>query len=488
MTPGDLRRRMLASAATLSLTVLGSVAPAQAQVPVDCAGPAPEAEPGTPEYLARDAANIFCTQQRHLDQMQNPLAAGPLAGSAITDAYREPTRHDGVRLRFDTTTVAGLDVEVYRPCDSTCAAGPAAPAAPYPAVITFHGGASNKELHWWSSQTLAEAGYLVISYKSAGTSPVLAEAQALTDWLFARGDPLTQEFDGGRLGIAGHSAGGVLVSRFGQADDRVDAVVSWDRAQSTVQPTDPPVRTPSLYMFADYNCQQSPVCQPTPSATPPDPEGPGTKGQDFQLLRAAGVDTMQIGLRAALHLDWTMSEPSGNRYAESMSVWYTTAWFDRYVRGSTETAAAAAGFARLTTQVYDDFADRRNISQGSYDPARAAAAGDPYAGNVPYAIAGMAARDRLSFRFRSKCFLTVPGTGERAVSENMRDTPCAVAAAAATPPVPAALHPPRRADAAPGGSSLPATGGGAPAAVVLLLLGLAAHHRRRADREATPLG
>ena len=428
----SLVRAALVLTMTAAAALVGAPS-AGAQAAPDCAGPAPVAEPGTPQYLAADAANIFCSQQRHLDQAQHPVSPLPLGtGSPLPDAYRAPARHDDVRFRYDTTTVAGLSVEVYRPCaPGTCPDLPSTLqrfAAPYPAVISFHGGASNEKLHWWSSQMLAEAGYLVISYKSAGVSPVESEAKALTDWLFARQDPLTREFDGRRLGVAGHSAGGVLVSRFGQADKRVNAVVSWDRAQSTVQPTDPPLRTPTLYMFADYNCQQSPVCQPTPSPTPPDPEGPGTKGQDFQLLKAAGIDTMQIGLRAALHLDWTVGETAGNRYAEAMTTWYTTAWFDRYVRGVTDPASARAGFRRLTAQVYDDFADRRNISQGFYDPARAAAAADPFAGNVPYTIAGMRSADRLSYRFRSKCFLTVPGSNRRAQSSDLRSAPCAVAA------------------------------------------------------------
>lgn len=481
--------RPLLVLALLAGSALAAPPPASAQAAPDCAGPVPVVEPGTPAYLALDAANIACTQERHLDQAQHPVSPLPLgAGSPLPDAYRDPARHDGVRFRHDTTVVDGLAVEVYRPCDARSC--PDLPdtlerfTAPYPAVVSFHGGASNEKLHWWSSQMLAEAGYLVVSYKSAGVAPVLGEAETLTDWLSARQDPLVRDYDGQRLGIAGHSAGGVLVSRFGQADPRVDAVVSWDRAQSTVQPTDPPLRTPSLFMVADYNCQQSPVCQPTPSPTPPDPEGPGTKGQDFRLLRAAGVDTMQIGLRAALHLDWTVGETSGNRWAEGMSTWYTTAWFDRYVRGSTEPAAAARGFARLTTQVYDDWADRRTVSQGRYDPARALAAGDPLAGNVPYALEGMRAADRLSYRFRSTCFLTVPGRQVRAESEDLRARPCAAAAAAPRPA--GAFAPPARpgpAAPAPVAAALPATGADAPgglAAALLAGVALVARARRRA--------
>jgi hypothetical protein len=31
-------------------------------------------------------------------------------------------------------------------------------------------------------------------------------------------------------------------------------------------------------MFADYNCQQVPICEPEAYDTAPDPDGPGNKG------------------------------------------------------------------------------------------------------------------------------------------------------------------------------------------------------------------
>jgi hypothetical protein len=134
------------------------------------------------------------------------------------------------------------------------------------------------------------------------------------------------------------------VSEFGQRDPRVSAVVSWDRAQSTPLPTDLPLGTPTLFMFADYNCQQVPICEPEAYDTAPDPDGPGNKGDDFLLLQGAGVDTMQVPLRAALHLDWVPSQLSGNRYAEVVTVYYTLAWFDRYGRGATEPDVGADAF------------------------------------------------------------------------------------------------------------------------------------------------
>jgi dienelactone hydrolase len=319
-----------------------------------------------------------------------------------------------------------LSAEVYRPCGArTCPDHPDSLETfepPYPAVIIFHGGGSNKRLHWWSSQPLAEAGYLVVAFDSPG-GPTTEDATTMVDWLYGD-DPLAADFDRKRLGIAGHSRGGVVVSEFGQRDPRVSAVVSWDRAQSTPLPRGLALKTPTLFMFADYNCQNVPVCNPERYESRPDPDGPGNKGEDFLQLRSARVDTMQIPLRAALHLDWIPSQLSGNRYAELVSVYYTLAWFDRYARGATEPRVARHGFDRLTASAFDDSADRHNISQGIFDPTRAAASSDPYAGNVPYHIAGLRVADRLSFYFLSKCFLTLPGSSERVISNDLRADGC----------------------------------------------------------------
>jgi hypothetical protein len=87
------------------------------------------------------------------------------------------------------------------------------------------------------------------------------------------------------------------------------------------------------------------------------------------------------------------------------SVYYTLAWFDRYLKGADDPQAASDAFERLTATTFDDSADRHNISQGLFDPARAAAnPTDPYAGNVPYTLGGLPVADRLSFYFPSKCF------------------------------------------------------------------------------------
>ena len=147
-----------------------------------------------------------------------------------------------------------------------------------------------------------------------------------------------------------------------------------------------------------------PVCLPQPRDTPPDPLGPGNKDEDFQNVRAAGVDTMKVALRAAVHLDFTeWPELNGSRYGVVTTLYYTLAWFDRYLKGDPQ------GTERLVGRAFDDSADVHTISSGRFDPATGA--------NVPPTIAGQPVVDRLSFHFRSGYWLE----GGALACESMRD-------------------------------------------------------------------
>jgi len=296
---------------------------------------------------------------------------------------------------------------LFRPCDATCVGMPAGLAPhepPYPGVVIMHGGAANQEMYWWAAEGLAEAGYMVLTVNIGRTDQGHHQAtKDGLDWLLSGENPHRAELDARRLGLAGHSAGGVAVSRLGQEDRRVDAIVSWDRAQSSPLPEELALRTPALFVVADYNCQQVPVCLPAPYTAPPDPLGPGTKDEDFQRLRAARVDTMKIALRAAVHLDFTeWPELNGSRYGAVTTLYYTLAWFDRYVKRD------KAATSRLTAERFDDSADVHSISTGRFDPQTLA--------NVPPTIAGQPVVDRLSFHFRSGYWLE---RGRRAC-EDMR--------------------------------------------------------------------
>ena len=295
------------------------------------------------------------------------------------------------------------------------------PLRRYPAVVIVHGGAANQEMYLWASEMLAEAGYMVLTFQIPNTASTHTEdLRKALDFLFSPAFPHAGELDRAHVGIAGHSAGGVAVSRVGQEDPRVSAVVSWDRAQSTPLPTDVGLRTPALYVVADFNCQRVPVCVPTRYETRPDPKGPGDKDDDFQRTAAARVDTMKIALRAATHLDFSVIPPGpGSRYGQAVTSYFTLAWFDRYVRGARPGHAALARDARrrLVAPTFDASADRHQISGGTFDPATGE--------NVGAMLAELPVRDRLSFHFRSAWSFD----DRRVVCEDIRAGGCDGAAA-----------------------------------------------------------
>lgn len=425
-------------------------------LPVDGATPAP----GSAAWAARDTLNMQCARQRIADLAGQPEPLFTPGKLPALDAYRVPARNADVRFRFEQTTTpnrAGkpITVEIYRPCATgTCAKLPASlrPVdGPYPTVVIVHGGYSSRRLHWSAAQVLAEAGYMTVSLDTTAPMGVHAlDTQDVIDWVFstpqaplANGGhfPRWQELDRRAVGITGHSQGGSTASLLGQTDSRLSAIVAWDNLTALRTgwvdqlgidpPADVAIRTPAIGIGADY------YFRPVAYDTPPEPaptntqagrgrgDGPHPKDLGYQELKAAGVDTMLVMPRAATHLDYSLFGGGASRYGEAVIQYYTLAWFDRYLKGPRDPAVARDAFRRLTAATFDDSIDRHNISQGLYDAGAAAAAGDPYAGNRPYLIAGLPVRDRLSFYFSSRCSIGEPGTQARATSEDLRATNCA---------------------------------------------------------------
>jgi dienelactone hydrolase len=414
-------RRIAVAAACAASLALAGPSTARGQEP-DCTGSAGDPAPGTADYDRREADNEYCATQRNKDTASNPAyqatllePRNPSRSSNGMDPFREPTLWNDSRFRFEEvsfTNDAGKSFPglLFRPCDATCRDRPAGLRSyepPYPGVVIMHGGAATQEPYLWGAEALAEAGYMVLTLSVGRTADSHYEdTKTALDFLASRPD-----LDPLRIGLAGHSAGGVAVSRLGQEDPRIDALVSWDRAQSGPMPADLRLRTPALFLTADFNCQRVPVCLPERYASPPDPLGPGNKDEDFQRVRKAGLDTMKIALRAATHLDFTeFPQANGSRYGVVTALHYTLAWFDRYLKGTApgEAALAADALRRLIATKFDESADVHYISGGQFDPATGR--------NIPAQIGGQAVRDRLSFHFRSAYFLK----GGRYVCEDMR--------------------------------------------------------------------
>jgi dienelactone hydrolase len=411
-----------AAALMLALGVLALVPPSAGAQSFDCEGSAGDPQPGTLAWDQREQNNVYCGEQRFGDTSANPLFAAAEAENLaqtgqvdMEDPFRDPWRWDGKRFRyqevsFDNGAGDRLPGLLFRPCDSSCHDRPAGLGTyepRYPGVVIVHGGAAQQEMYLWAAEGLAEAGYVVLTFQiptadNTGGDTHYGNSKAALDYFLstpgapATGDdvnPAWAELDRMHIGLAGHSAGGVAVSQLGQEDRRVSAIASWDRAQSSPMPDDLVLRTPALFFVADFNCQRVPVCVPEPYATPPDPDGPGNKGTDFERVSAARIDSMKISLRAATHLDFTQFSPGvGSRYGAAVTFYYTLAWFDRYLK-SRDTRLARDAFTRLTATTFDGSSDLHNISGGRFDPLSQE--------NVPARIGGHMVANRLSYHFRS---------------------------------------------------------------------------------------
>lgn len=241
---------------------------------------------------------------------------------------------------------------------------------------------------------------------STGTSHAAKQDLGVKAGLDAPYNPFWKLVDPSRLGIAGHSYGAAGVSYIGQADPRVKAIVAWDNLSVTDPskplfagsggspeeqpcPSDPaarravPVTKPALGMSADY------FIPPTPNTSDPNPLAKSTESLAYSK---AGVDTGELIIRGGTHFDfdWIPNPgfPATLRGADMID-WYTTAWFDKYVKG-------------------DCTADRRLLTdRWRHDGAQAAI--DPtHDGNM------------LSFYYRSRLDLHL-ANGKRYDNESIRD-------------------------------------------------------------------
>src|SRR5690349_5479264 len=234
---------------------------------------------------------------------------------------------------------------------------------------------------------------------NSGTSHAYKQNQRVKQGLDAAYNPFWKLLDPSRLGIAGHSYGAAGVSYIGQWDPRVKATVAWDNLSAPVPsdggrtgeqpcPADPSQRTaakiakPALGMSADY------YIPPTPNTSDPDPLAKSAESREYSK---AGVDTGEIVIRGGTHydFDWIpdVGFPATLRGADEIT-WYTTAWFDKYVKGD------PTADARLLTNRW-----RHDDAEAAVDPN-----GD---GNM------------MSFYYRSR--LDVHRTsGQRVVCEDLR--------------------------------------------------------------------
>ena len=273
----------------------------------------------------------------------------------------------------------------------------AGPAQRPGVVITNGSVQADEQMYWYAAQTLAKAGYVVLTWdpQGQGQSDVPGEGpdasegvpaqsdgrpfydgtvDALDFFLSTPGHPFTPRpscetgtshapkqqrrvaaglnaahnpfahlLDRGRIGLAGHSYGAAGVSYVGQWDPRVKAIVAWDnlgpadpaaggRLGERPCPADPdarrpvPITKPALGLSADYGLIATPYTA--------DPDPLAKSAQSLEYSRAS-VDTGQLVIRGGTHYEFSLiANPAfgATLRGADLTAWYTTAWFDRYVK------------------------------------------------------------------------------------------------------------------------------------------------------------
>ena len=407
-----------------------------------------------------------------LDQLREPTRpritlAQWIPGGTTTDPYRVPEDWEAAgrgrveEISFIASDGAKLVGRIFTP-------NPTDPPAKLPAIVITTGSIQGyQELYNWAAEGLAEAGYMVVAYdvQGQGRSETLphnpdgsfaCDASGCPGVPFQQGynffqgtrdaldfllstpgapyahavgvnaagtnlyNPLYGEVDRARIGVAGHSLGAQAVSVVGQAYPGLSAIVAWDALSAVpkdangnlVDDLGRPVtlHVPALSVTAEYFFNP----EPADPASPPDP---GNKSGAFTQLSEAGVDTMLVQLRSSTHLEFSYVPYilPASRHGERVAMYYTLAWFDRFLKGGDPSA-----IERLTALDFDDSADRSSIGGGTFDATQIQPGVAGADGNVPYRIAGDCVANRLSFYYTSKYFLPADGTS----SDDMRGRGC----------------------------------------------------------------
>ena len=468
-----MRARFVTLLAMLSLTA----APAAAQVVEapfpneDCYAPAGNPEPGSQAWQERDAKNMICAGLRNRDQVASPaygyqhhVSFPELHLNALVEQAQDPTNPRGglttlvpgsraadpfrtvrrwteltgarvTRVEFPSHNGATLRGYVFEPPPNV-----PKPTAGYPGVVITDGSVQGyQQLYFWAAQDLASNGYVVMTYdvQGQGDSDLAGDdcpgectgvpyqqdynffqgAEDSLDFFLSDENPARGILHPRKIGLAGHSLGARAVSEVGQCDKRVRAIVAWDNLSApsgcdgaVIAPENQSgktARVPALGISNDYGFWVQPTNEP------PDPlEQQG----GYLALAEKGIDTQEVVLRGATHLEYTYIPVvlPASRLGERFASHYTVAWFDRYLKGQTR------AFGDLTATTFDGGADSVSIGAGDYSAEQALAnPADPAAGNAPYGIAGMEVANALSFYYDSAYSLTDPKTGAKRTCADM---------------------------------------------------------------------
>ncbi|PZR66834.1 MAG: hypothetical protein DLM63_08110 [Solirubrobacterales bacterium] len=263
-------------------------------------------------------------------------------------------------------------------------------------VITNGSVQANEQLYWFVAETLAKAGYVVLTWDpqgqgqsdtfgaspdtaegfpaqsdgrpffdgtedalnfffstpshpydpvpscSTGTSHAAKQDRRVKAGLDAAYNPFWQLLDPARVGVVGHSYGAAGVSYIGQWDARVKAIVAFDNlaapsvgggiASEGPCPANPRARAPAAITKPALGLSADYFLPPTPNLSAPSPLAKSTESLAYS---SAGVDSGEIIIRGGSHLDfsWIPNQAFGASLRGADEIdWYTTAWFDKYLK------------------------------------------------------------------------------------------------------------------------------------------------------------
>jgi len=175
---------------------------------------------------------------------------------------------------------------------------------------------------------------------TTGTSHAAKQRRRVREGRNPAANPLWRMLDRSRIGLAGQSFGAAGVSFVGQRDPRVDAIVAWDdlrpatAAPATDCPSAPHTRVPAgTPRVPGLGISNDYGLFRQPNTRAPDPEAKSAASRSYT---AAGVDSGEIVIRGGTHYEAAyIPNPyfSATLRGIDLVAWYTGAWFDRHLRG-----------------------------------------------------------------------------------------------------------------------------------------------------------
>ena len=397
---------LCALAATTALAFAAPQARADATVePVVCER---FQEPAATTTQAEDdAAARIADDERTAARLAAAPGRDPAPGAEAADRIGEGWRYGWtagrmVDVLFLSRTNALLSGRAFAPDPQRC-------PGPRPVVVIATGLTAPEVVYWWAAQSLAEAGYVVLTFDFQGqglseqnghTNPdgtglprppqcgdatcargidgvagFLTDLQDAVDFALSTDDspypkaadgqpgmavfPYADVVDATRVGLAGHSAGARSISVLQGIDERIGAVVGWDNLATDLVGDRSSSSSQCVTGGLGVSRQRAEPRVPAFGQAAPNNRAcndPELKKMAFNAWQAAGLPTAQLVLRDVVHgRDWapTPAAPSSHRWSTEVEALLTIAWFDRFLLDDRSALAVLAAPELTVDHHYD---------------------------------------------------------------------------------------------------------------------------------------